>query len=97
MNPSHAVRYVAAVIYRKNDISLRRYIARTIYWRDTGEKRRYLVELSLSRIAYRCDISPRYHRYIARTKSDIQRLSFALLFDNTVKDLLVFFFLTARP
>ena len=31
-----------------------------------------------------CDISPRYHRYIARTKSDIQRLSFALLLHNTV-------------
>ena len=31
-----------------------------------------------------CDISPRYHRYIARTKSDIQRLSFTLLFHNTV-------------
>ena len=84
MNPSHAVRYIAAVIYRKNDISLRRYIARTIYRQDIEEKRRYLVELSLQRIAYMCDISPRYHRYIARTKSDIQRLSFALLLHNTV-------------
>ena len=84
MNPSHAVRYIAAVIYRKNDISLRRYIARTIYQRYFEERRRYLVKLSLQRIAYMYDISPRYHRYIARTKSDIQRLSFALLFHNTV-------------
>ena len=84
MNPSHAVRYIAAVIYRKNDISLQRYIARTIYRRDIEEKRPYLFELSLQRIAYMCDILPRYHRYIARTKSDIQRLSFALLLHNTV-------------
>ena len=55
-----------------------------IYRRDIEDKRRYLVELSLQRIAYMCDISPRYHRYIARTKSDIQRLSFALLLHNTV-------------
>ena len=34
-----------------------------------------------------CNISPRYHRYIARTKSDIQQLSFALLLHNTVNDI----------
>lgn len=73
------------MIYRKNDISLRRYIARTIHRRDIEENRQYLVELSLQRIAYMCDISPRYHRYIARTKSAIQQLSFALLFYNTVQ------------
>ena len=60
------------------DISLRR---------DIEEKRRYLLELSLKRIAYMCDISPRCRRYIARTKRDIQRLLFALLFHSTVYDL----------
>ena len=85
MNTSHAVRYIAAAIYRENDISLRRYIVRTIYRRDIVEKRRYLVELSLQHIAQMCDISPRYYRYITRTKSDIQRLSFALLFHNTIE------------
>ena len=85
INLSRAVRYIAVAVYRKNDISLRRYIARTIYRLDIKEKRRYLVELSMQRIAYMCDISLRYHRYIARTNSDIQRLSFALLLHNTVR------------
>ena len=63
------------------EISLRRNFV-------TTKSLRIIVEISAN---YRfksdgnpCEISRRYRRNIARTKRDIQRLSFALLFHNTV-------------